>query len=84
MKRNVQVPFPLIYLVPQSLCNPSYQVEAAIKRLEKFADGAQTDLGMDYAWLDDVTVHDWTRYHDLTRSKFKGALLLTPLLIYYP
>lgn len=23
---------------------------------------------MDYAWLDDVTPHDWTRYHDLKRG----------------
>ena len=26
---------------------------------------------MDYAWLDDVAVSDWTRYHDLTRSTFE-------------
>jgi len=43
-------------------------VEAAIKRLEKLADDAQADLGMDYAWLDDVCVKDWTRYHDLVRT----------------
>ena len=59
-------------------------MEAAIKRIEKFGDDAQADLGMDYAWLDDVTVHDWTRYHDLGRSKFKGVLLLPPLLTYCP
>jgi hypothetical protein len=63
---------PLIYLVPQSLCNHSYQVEAAIKRVQNFADDAQADLGMDYAWLDDVCVKDWTRYHDLGRSTFEG------------
>lgn len=74
----MQVLFPLIYLIPQSLFNPSYQVEAAIKRVEKFADDAQADLGMDYAWLDDVCVKDWTRYHDLGRSKFEGVLLLPP------
>ena len=67
----MQVLFPLIYFDPQSLCNPSCQVEAAIKRVEKFADDAQADLGMDYAWLDDVSVKDWTRYHDLGRSAFK-------------
>lgn len=33
------------------------------------ADRAQADLGLDYAWLDDVTYQDWQRYHDLTRCK---------------
>lgn len=32
------------------------------------ADSAQSNLGMDYAWLDDVTYHDWDNYHDLARS----------------
>jgi hypothetical protein len=58
-------------------------VEAAIKRLEKLADDAQADLGMDYAWLDDVSVKDWKRYHDLGRSTFL-VLLLPPSLTYYP
>ena len=34
-------------------------------RLRELADEAQADIGMDYAWLDDVTTHDWTRYHKL-------------------
>ena len=29
------------------------------------ADKAQADLGLDYAWLEDVTYMDWRRYHDL-------------------
>jgi hypothetical protein len=33
--------------------------------LDEIANEAQADLGMDYAWLDDVTTHDWTRYHKL-------------------
>ena len=59
-------------------------MEAAIKRVEKFADDAQADLGMDYAWLDDVSVKDWTRYHDLGRSAFKDFFLLPPSLTYRP
>lgn len=26
------------------------------------------DIGLDYAWLDDVTYSDWQRYHDLMRG----------------
>ena len=33
--------------------------------LEDIANEAQADLGMEYAWLDDVSTHDWTRYHKL-------------------
>jgi hypothetical protein len=33
--------------------------------IDKLADEAQADIGMDYAWLDDVTIDDWTRYHKL-------------------
>jgi len=55
-------------------------VEAAIKRVEKFADDAQADLGMDYAWLDDVSVKDWTRYHGLGKSTFEGVQFLRPSL----
>ena len=29
------------------------------------AEQAQANLGMDYAWLEDVTYMDWQRYHDL-------------------
>lgn len=39
--------------------------EASAKVVEDAASDAQTDLGMDYAWLDDVTTNDWTRYHKL-------------------
>lgn len=37
--------------------------------MKEIADAAQGDIGLDYAWLDDVTYHDWQRYHDLERSK---------------
>jgi len=29
------------------------------------ADAGQADIGMDYAWLDDVSYLDWQRYHNL-------------------
>lgn len=32
-------------------------------------DRGQADIGLDYAYLDDVTYLDWQRYHDLERSK---------------
>ncbi|KAI0064067.1 hypothetical protein BV25DRAFT_336449 [Artomyces pyxidatus] len=41
------------------------QITTAVSDL---ADSAQADIGMDYAWLDDVTYHDWQRYHDLVRT----------------
>jgi hypothetical protein len=43
----------------------SLQFEASVTMLDEIANEAQADLGMDYAWLDDVSVHDWTRYHKL-------------------
>lgn len=39
--------------------------EEAAKRIHELAGTAQDDLGMDYAWLDDVSTDDWTRYHGL-------------------
>lgn len=39
--------------------------------IKDLATQAQEDLGMDYAWLDDVTYLDWQRYHDLMRGVFK-------------
>lgn len=47
-----------------------------MKALDKLSDDAQADLGMDYAWLDDVTTQDWVRYHDLKRSKLNSATFL--------
>ena len=41
----------------------------ACSELRSLADSAQADLGLDYAWLEDVTYEDWQRYHDLMRSK---------------
>jgi len=38
------------------------------------ANEAQTDIVMDYSWLDDVSTHDWTRYHELNRGGFFSIL----------
>ncbi|KAF8801363.1 hypothetical protein BYT27DRAFT_7198437 [Phlegmacium glaucopus] len=36
--------------------------------IKNMAEQAQADLGMDYAWLEDVTYMDWQKYHDLMRA----------------
>ncbi|KAL5633084.1 hypothetical protein ACGC1H_003545 [Rhizoctonia solani] len=41
------------------------EANTAAEAIKSFALEAQSNLGMDYAWLDDVTVQDWTRYHAL-------------------
>ncbi|TRM65389.1 hypothetical protein BD626DRAFT_488617 [Schizophyllum amplum] len=38
------------------------------QEVKALAERAQADIGIDYAWLDDVTYSDWQRYHDLMRS----------------
>ena len=37
--------------------------------IQVLVERAQADIGLDYAWLDDVTTQDWQRYHDLMRRK---------------
>ncbi|KZS94617.1 hypothetical protein SISNIDRAFT_440167 [Sistotremastrum niveocremeum HHB9708] len=39
--------------------------EDAFEELRDLGGKGQADLGMDYAWLEDVTYHDWQRYHAL-------------------
>ncbi|KAK0457863.1 uncharacterized protein EV420DRAFT_1643710 [Desarmillaria tabescens] len=39
----------------------------ASREVKALAEKAQSDLGLDYAWLEDVTYEDWQRYHDLMR-----------------
>ncbi|KAK0488627.1 hypothetical protein IW261DRAFT_1440672 [Armillaria novae-zelandiae] len=39
----------------------------ASRQVKALAEKAQADLGLDYAWLEDVTYEDWQRYHDLMR-----------------
>ena len=46
------------------------QVVEAAAEVKLLADKAQADIGLDYAWLDDVTYDDWQKYHDLMRSTF--------------
>ncbi|KAF8074683.1 hypothetical protein FPV67DRAFT_1665432 [Lyophyllum atratum] len=43
-------------------------VDAAAATVKAFAERAQGDIGLDYAWLDDVTYYDWQKYHDLMRA----------------
>ncbi|KIY70126.1 hypothetical protein CYLTODRAFT_442232 [Cylindrobasidium torrendii FP15055 ss-10] len=38
---------------------------AAGQQVKALAERAQADLGLDYAWLEDVTYNDWQRYHAL-------------------
>lgn len=54
---------------------PFLQVKKLAESVRDVADRAQADLGLDYAWLDDVTYQDWQRYHDLVRSKFTSPLV---------
>ncbi|KAF9448945.1 hypothetical protein P691DRAFT_775049 [Macrolepiota fuliginosa MF-IS2] len=46
----------------------SAAVLAAANQVKTLAGQAQADLGLDYAWLDDVTYNDWQKYHDLMRT----------------
>ena len=40
------------------------------QKVKVYAEKAQGDVGLDFAWLDDVTYGDWQTYHDLIRSMF--------------
>ncbi|CED84704.1 hypothetical protein [Phaffia rhodozyma] len=42
--------------------------DAAGEKVDAVASEAASALGIIYAWLEDVTRHDWTRYHNLTRT----------------
>lgn len=54
------------------------EVKRVSDMVRDVADRAQADIGLDYAWLDDVTYLDWQRYHDLARrSDNFTALALT-------
>ncbi|KAG6886758.1 hypothetical protein C0992_002506 [Termitomyces sp. T32_za158] len=44
------------------------EMAAVAEKVKVLADRAQADLGLDYAWLDDVTYYDWQKYHDLMRT----------------
>ncbi|TFK39462.1 hypothetical protein BDQ12DRAFT_681825 [Crucibulum laeve] len=44
------------------------EVLQSVAEIKALADKAQADIGLDYAWLDDVTYKDWQKYHDLMRT----------------
>ena len=46
------------------------QVKRLAAEVKDIADRAQADIGLDYAYLDDVTFSDWQRYHELDRSTY--------------
>ena len=60
------------------------QLQIAISQVKTLADRAQADLGMDYAWLDDVTYNDWQNYHDLMRGEFHCPRLFRFLTKHLP
>ncbi|KIJ55648.1 hypothetical protein M422DRAFT_240259 [Sphaerobolus stellatus SS14] len=45
--------------------NEMREIDAIATEVYDLATQAQSDLGMDYAWLPDVTYLDWQRYHKL-------------------
>jgi len=55
------------------------EVKKAAAPVQEVAEKAQADIGLDYAWLDDVTYQDWQRYHDLMRryEAFREEGLMT-------
>jgi len=55
-------------LVKQACLSSCFQALEAAQPVKKLAEDAQSDLSMDYAWLEDVTYQDWQTYHDLMRS----------------
>lgn len=49
------------------------EVYAVAAEVREVAEKAQVDLGLDYAWLDEVTYSDWQRYHSLIDASEKFA-----------
>ncbi|KAI1793491.1 hypothetical protein LXA43DRAFT_217959 [Ganoderma leucocontextum] len=49
------------------LDNELAEVDKLTTEIKDLAERAQADIGLDYAYLDDVTYQDWQRYHDLIR-----------------
>ncbi|KAG9001512.1 hypothetical protein FRB93_012113 [Tulasnella sp. JGI-2019a] len=41
------------------------EIERLVMDVRDLGTTAQGDLGLGYAWLDDVTIQDWARYHGL-------------------
>ncbi|KAG0698221.1 hypothetical protein DFH29DRAFT_942356 [Suillus ampliporus] len=49
------------------------EVYAVTAEVREVAEKAQVDLGLDYAWLEEVTYSDWQRYHSLIDASEKFA-----------
>lgn len=47
------------------------QVATVTAEVREVAEKGQLDLGLDYAWLEDVTYDDWQRYHALIGSQYQ-------------
>lgn len=57
-----------IYILFRPLKMP--QVATVTAEVREVAEKGQLDLGLDYAWLEDVTYNDWQRYHALIASQY--------------
>ncbi|PCH44428.1 hypothetical protein WOLCODRAFT_139004 [Wolfiporia cocos MD-104 SS10] len=62
-------------LYMQSVDAELVEVRKVADAVRDVADRGQADLGMDYAYLDDVTYNDWQRYHDLLRKSDNFTVL---------
>jgi len=68
--RDKEVSLVCHFLICLSACHLIiWQLQVVTSEVKALADRAQADLGMDYAWLDDVTYYDWQNYHDLMRGE---------------
>jgi hypothetical protein len=71
-----EVRFSLVLMLKRLITISQVQLVAA--DVKELAGNAQSDLGIDYSWLGDVTYDDWQRYHDFMRGE-PHPLLLCPL-----
>jgi hypothetical protein len=78
-KEIAEVRFTLVFCWPRLAHFGFQQVKQVAEEVRAIADSAQADVGYDYIWLDDVTYHDWQRYHDLV-----GSASFCPLPAYFP
>lgn len=59
----------------------NFKVRKLSEQVKDIADRGQADMGLDYAWLDDVTYNDWQRYHALVHRKYSVSLIDEGLFI---
>lgn len=67
----------IFFLNPHRLTPVFQKAKQLTDEIRAIADSAQADVGYSYIWLDDVTYHDWQRYHALV-----GSASLCPLHTY--